>query len=217
MPKDLALNWFDFIVLALLIFGLFRGRKNGMSEELLPILQVLLMVVLGARFYEPLGRMLFAKTSLFSLLFCFVSVYLAIAIVIKIIFGSIKTKVSEKITGADMFGRMEFYLGMLSGMIRYAGIIIMFLAVMNAKEISKAEMDRIAKLQKENFGDISFPTFGSIQDAVMNKSFTGKMARENIEDLLIKPTSPKATNIRDSDTIGRQREKQLDEVIKPRK
>ena len=210
---DLTFNWFDFVVVALIIFGLFRGRKNGMSEELLPLLQVLMMVVLAGRFYEPLGRLLSTKTSLFSLLFCFVASYIAIIIVVKIVFGAIKTKVGEKIIGSDLFGRLEFYLGMLSGMVRYTAFIIMFLALMNAKDISKQERERVAKVQKENFGDISFPTFGSIQEAVMNQSYSGRLAKKNIDDLLIEPTPSDPKSIRSDESIGRKRENQLDEVL----
>ena len=45
---NLPVNWFDGVVAGMLIIGLFRGRKHGMSKELLPLLKwVSLVVVCG--------------------------------------------------------------------------------------------------------------------------------------------------------------------------
>ena len=35
----LPFNWFDFVLVVVLVVGVFRGRKHGMSEELLPLLK----------------------------------------------------------------------------------------------------------------------------------------------------------------------------------
>ena len=53
---DFQLTWFDLVVLGLVAYGIFRGRKRGMSEELLDVFQWLCIVVLGALLYSPLGK-----------------------------------------------------------------------------------------------------------------------------------------------------------------
>ena len=42
--NGMPFNWFDMLVVVVLGFGLFRGRRNGMSKELLPLLEWLVMV-----------------------------------------------------------------------------------------------------------------------------------------------------------------------------
>jgi len=42
--NGMPFNWFDVFVVVLLGFGLFRGRRNGMSKELLPTLQWVVLV-----------------------------------------------------------------------------------------------------------------------------------------------------------------------------
>ena len=50
--QHLPFNWFDIALIAVLIFGLYRGRKNGMSKEFLPLLEWLLAIVLATLFYS---------------------------------------------------------------------------------------------------------------------------------------------------------------------
>jgi len=81
-PDKFSINWFDFVVLATLVIGILRGRKNGMSEELLPVIQWLVIVFGSAYLYDGLGVLL-AQSAAFSLLSAYVVAYLVIAIVIK--------------------------------------------------------------------------------------------------------------------------------------
>ena len=49
---QLPINLFDFVLVAILVIGVLRGRKNGMSEELLSLLMWLTILFLGAIIYE---------------------------------------------------------------------------------------------------------------------------------------------------------------------
>jgi hypothetical protein len=39
------INWFDAVVLLMLAFGVYRGRKNGMSKEMIPALTWLTLFI----------------------------------------------------------------------------------------------------------------------------------------------------------------------------
>src|ERR1039458_3959010 len=54
----LPVNWFDGGVLALLIAGVFRGRKNGMTKEVLPLLKWVSLVLVCGFWYQPVGQLL---------------------------------------------------------------------------------------------------------------------------------------------------------------
>ena len=64
---NVPLNWFDFTLVAIFIFGLIRGRKNGMTKELLPLLKWLAVAVVCGLTYKPLGDLLMPYAGLDAL------------------------------------------------------------------------------------------------------------------------------------------------------
>jgi len=202
----LAFNWFDIMVLLVLLGGVIHGRKRGISGELLEVLQWLLIVVVAALLYEPAGNFI-SNFSHMSLLPSYLISYLLITFTIKLIFSTIKRMVGEKLAHADTFGGMEYYLGMAAGGLRFICVLIVALAILNAKYISNAEWLAEKKMQSDNFGAISFPTLASLQRAIFKESVSGKFVRTHLKEQLIRPTpstatvgSPRPTN-RDLDDI----------------
>lgn len=196
--KNLPLTWVDLVILILLVIGVFRGRKRGMSEELLTFVQWLVIVFVGCRVYEFAGKLLSEHAPL-SLLTCYLIIYLAFAIFIKLIFSQIHHIVGEKLVGSNFFGDSEYYLGMFAGMIRFACVILMLMALLNARLITDKERADTARMQTKNFEGISFPTFGSIQQAVLFESFTGQQVKEYLSFMLIKSTVSKDVPLRRDD------------------
>lgn len=204
--KNLPFNYIDLIIVALLIVGIFRGRKRGMSEELLSFIQWLIIIIGGGLLYEPGGALL-KQMAPFSTLVCNVWVYLFFALLVKMLFTQIKKAVGEKILGSNAFGGFEYYLGMLAGMIRFACGILMVMALVNARLITPQERAEMARYQSKNFEGISFPTFGSLQQAILFESFAGTQVREHLDFLLIKSTAWQSAPLR------RRNDKALDEVM----
>ena len=205
-------NWFDVLVVLVVLIGMQRGRKRGLSQEVIDMFKWLLIVVVSAYVYEPWGTLLAEKT-VFSLLFSFVAVYIATALLIKIVFGVIKRQIGEKLTSSDVFGKAEFYLGMFGGAVRYACILVVCLSVLNARQYSQQELASWKKMQQDNFGTISFPTLSSLQQTVFIESFTGQMAKTYLQGFLIKPTLSEVNDIVNASTPGRKRERMIDEVM----
>ncbi|MBU6402165.1 MAG: CvpA family protein, partial [Verrucomicrobia bacterium] len=170
-------SWFDLVALGMIIVGLVRGRKHGMSQELLMVLQWLLIVVLGAMLYQPVGDFILLTVHV-SPVWMYIGVYLTIAVLVKLFFSLVKRSVGEKLVGSDVFGRLEYYLGMLAGAVRFCCILLLVMAVLNAKYVSEADLQREAKTQQEDFGDISFPTFDSLQFEVFHHSLTGQFVKK---------------------------------------
>ena len=203
--------WFDLLVLALVAYGIFRGRKRGMSEELLDVLQWLLIVVLGAMLYAPLGRVL-SHFSGFSPLLSHIIAYCLIALALKLIFSMVKRSVGEKLVHADTFGRFEYYLGMLAGTVRCLCILIFALSFIHAKYISDAERAATAKMQADNFGSISFPTLGSLQQSIFYESYSGQFIKKNLQEQMIKPSHGSAPERGPS--MARRREQDVEAIMK---
>jgi uncharacterized membrane protein required for colicin V production len=204
------LNWFDLLVIGLAIFGVYRGRKRGMSEELLDLFQWLTIVVVAAMLYAPLGKMLANSTGM-PIFFANTTAYSMIGILIKFVFGATKRAVGEKLVQSDTFGRFEYYLGMIAAPVRYACILIFALSFVHAKYISDAERAATAKMQADNFGSISFPTLGSLQQTIFVQSFSGQFLRKNLNAQLVQPSNAVVSR---RETIAQRRERAVEEVLR---
>jgi uncharacterized membrane protein required for colicin V production len=185
----LPINVFDCVVLATLVVGLMRGRKHGMSEELMGLVKWLAVVIGCALVYEPAGQW-FANSSPFSLLASFLMVYICGALLILSFFAVCKYRLGGKLIGSDIFGRAEYYLGMGSGVVRLSCMLLAFLALLNSRYFSPMEVRAMEAFQNDVYGSNFFPTLHSIQSVVFERSLLGPWIKENLAFLLIKPTAP---------------------------
>jgi uncharacterized membrane protein required for colicin V production len=185
----LPINLFDMVVLVTLVVGLMRGRKHGMSEELIGLVKWLAVVIGCAIMYEPAGQW-FANSSPFSLLASFLMVYITGALVILAFFGFCKYRLGGKLVGSDIFGRAEYYLGMGSGVVRLSCILLAFLALLNSRYFSPTEVRAMEAFQNDVYGSNYFPTWHSAQEVVFEKSLSGPWIKTHLGFLLIKPTQP---------------------------
>lgn len=207
-----TVSWVDLAVVALLITGIFRGRKRGMSEELLDIIRWALVLVIAAIFYQPLGQWL-AESTPFSLLSCYIFTYTMIVVVLKLVATFIRRRVGDKLVGSDVFGNAEYYLGMVAGFFRYAMVIIVVFAFLNARYYSPEELQADASFQAYNFGDIRFPTLATLQDQVFKKSTVGQMSQQYLSIVLIAPTAPEDKHLGENNNIARARERDVKQTL----
>lgn len=184
---NLSLNWFDLAVVLLLFIGYACGKKNGMSKEALAVLKWIGIVLLPAIAYEPFGEWL-AATAQLGKLTSYLIAYISTALVVALIFIVLTSTLREKLLGSDAFGKAEFYLGKPVGMLRFACIIIVFLAVLNARYYSTAEVKASQKYDLDNYGSSFFPHLYSIQDDIFKNSLVGSQVHQHLDFLLIKPT-----------------------------
>jgi uncharacterized membrane protein required for colicin V production len=208
---SLPINWFDLLVLVVLVVGGVLGRKKGMSEELLPLFQWLTIVLISGLYYEPIGRLLAGYTQL-SLLWAYLITYLSLAVLIKLFFGWLKRMVGEKLVAGDVFGKMEFYLGIMAGTLRFACMLLVAMALLHAPLVSPEELAAQRKMQRDNFGTISFPTFGLAQQAMFDESVTGQFVKKYLNEQLIASTSS-SQRLQSREGLGRRRERTVDEAL----
>jgi len=194
VADNLSLSWFDGVFIIVLAFGLFRGRRNGMGKELLPLLQWLLLVGVCGLVYPILARMCVNYFG-WSKALSAVTGYLALALVIFFIFAILKQKLTERLVAGNFFKGGEYYLGMMAGLIRFACVLLFVLALMNAPVYSEADIAAhnayVARTYgggQAGFSGDFFPTFQSIQEQVFKKSFTGHYIKEHLGVLLINTT-----------------------------
>ena len=135
--QNLSFNWFDVVLVAVLAFGFWRGRKRGMSREALPTLMWLAAVIGAGLGCEALGEIV-QKTGYVKQIVgksfndrtvSFMVSYLAICMGVMIVYSFLAKIFREKVSGSNAFGGGEYYLGIISGIIRYACITLFFFGV----------------------------------------------------------------------------------------
>jgi uncharacterized membrane protein required for colicin V production len=212
---DIRLGWFDFITIIMVLCGIVRGRKRGMSLEMLDLVQWITIILAAGLFYAVPGRMISGFTG-FGLLSSYLLAYAGIALLIKALFVTLKRGMGEKMAGSDTFGRSEYYLGMAAGTIRFLCILLLSLSIINAKKISDGQIAAQKRTQQENFGDISFPTHGTLQRDIFERSFTGYLTREYLWPVMIEPTTSGSTSRGRHEGVARSRERTIREIIEPK-
>ena len=199
--EQLPINFFDVVVIVVLLVGIAQGRKRGMSEELLNLIQWLVILFGCAAVYEPAGEMIRCFTGMFSRLSCYLLAYVGVGLVAVLVFAGIKRTLGGKLIGSDIFGRSEYYLGMASGLVRSSCILLAVLALLHARYFNPTEVRAMEKSQDEVYGSNFFPTLQSLQATVFDKSLTGSWIKQNLSFLLIKPTEPEKMELHQRDAV----------------
>jgi uncharacterized membrane protein required for colicin V production len=211
----IALSWVDFLTAAVLLIGFVRGRKRGLSEELLDTLQWLTILGVAAFFYRPLGDLM-AKQPWLSQLTYYIIAYLLIALVIKLFFLMLKRQFGEKLVESDLFGRAEFYLGMGAGMVRWICMYVFVLSLLHAPHYSEAELAQRKRDVEYNYGSDFFPSVDKLQAEVFQVSVTGKNLAKYIPYVLMSGASGEAAALRNEHSMGKRREREIDSMMSRR-
>jgi uncharacterized membrane protein required for colicin V production len=198
--SSLGFNFFDIVLVAVLGFGFWRGRRNGMSKEAVPTAKWVVLVVACTLGYASVGGLLIHYgiiRNVFGKLFreqtaAYVAAYLAIALVVFIIFSYIKKAFKEKLDGDSAFGNSEYYLGMLAGTVRYACMMVFFLALLNAPVYTMADINARQEFNNRWFGGglagysgDFIPSIDEVQAGVFKDSLLGPQIKNNLSVLLI--------------------------------
>src|SRR5687767_6530104 len=122
------ISWVDFVTLLIVCLGIVRGRKRGLSEEILDVTKWLIIVAAAGFLYHPLGNFLNQKPVLSALTF-YLMAYMLIALVIWLVFSFIKKRFGQKLIESDIFGQFEFYGGMGAGAVRWLCVYFFILSM----------------------------------------------------------------------------------------
>ncbi|HUB87257.1 MAG TPA: CvpA family protein [Verrucomicrobiae bacterium] len=194
--NNLPFGWFDVAAVAILAFGFFRGRKNGMTKEVLPMLQWVCTIIVCGLGYEMAGA-IFINTFQMSKTVSFVLGYLVLTLIVYFVFMLLKNSLTPRLTGSNIFGSSEYYLGMISGMIRYACLIIFALAFLNAPYYSPADIAKAKAFNarwfgggEEGYSGNFFPSLQQVQTSVFKSSLIGPCVTNYLGMLVIKQIQP---------------------------
>jgi uncharacterized membrane protein required for colicin V production len=187
--NNLPFNWFDVVLVVVLGFGLWRGRKNGMSKEVMLVFQWLTLVLASGMGY-PLFAPTYANTIGTGKVASAMLGYCTLALATWLVFYILKGIFVPRLTGSNFFGGGEYYLGMVSGLIRFACMLLAALALLKAPFYTTTEIKaHNAYVQRWYGGGLYsgnfFPDVNTVQEQVFKKSFTGPYVTNYLGTLLI--------------------------------
>jgi uncharacterized membrane protein required for colicin V production len=200
-------SWFDFVTVIMIAVGVYVGRRRGMSAEILDLLLWAAVVALGGVFTPGFGDWLI-NTVHFSVTTAYILAYILIAVAVLGIGFGIRYVIGEKLVSSDLFGNMEYYLGMIAGVVRFLCIQLAIMAILHGPYISQEDLQRQLDTQRRDLGEIYFPPFGQIQKNIFKVSLTGRTVDKYLHFSLINTGS--GTNRRPNETIFRERERDVD-------
>ncbi len=205
----LAFNWVDLALVLVLAFGFWHGRKRGMTKEMLPTIEWVL-ILFGAGFGHVFLADWFQQEGFVRKVFgnhfnertaALMSAYLIILSVIFITFTLLKRKYNPKLEGSSFFGGNEYYWGVAAGLVRYVCLMLVALALLNAPYYSPNEIAAIQQYKLNNFaagghvkgmendtGDF-IPSVYEVQDTVFKNSLIGSFIKHDLSMLLINSTA----------------------------
>lgn len=193
-----SFGWFDVVVILVLGFGLFRGRRNGIAKELVPTAMWITLVLVCGLCYSMAAQLFINAAGLGKVLSCILA-YVILAVVVYVVFSLINRAVTAKLAASNVFGSGEFYLGMPAGMIRFACVLLAALALINAPVYSAADVAAHTAYVAQTYGGGQsgfsgdfFPSFQSIQEQIFKKSFAGPFITDYFGPVLINIGAPAA-------------------------
>jgi len=194
-------NWFDIAIILFIGLGISRGRKHGMSQELILVLKWVAIILVCGLFNGVVGDVI-SDSTVFTHLAAYLMAYIVMALGITVSFWAITKMAKGKLVGSDVFGSGEYYLGMIAGGVRYACILIFGLALLNARLYSQKEIADDLNFQNDVYGSDFFPKLYTVQADVFKNSFAGPHIRDELGFLLIKSTAPEVKELRKEREIG---------------
>lgn len=209
-PTGPEFGLFDVLLVLVIGFGCWRGKKRGISEELLDFLQWLVIVVAAGFLYGMVGDLL-VKTKL-PHLWANMSGYVLVMIAVSILFGFIKKSAGNKLVDSDFFGSWEYRLGMAAGAIRCLCMWIAVLSLMSARYFDPAVIAAERKAQEKEVGMVLLPSWGMAQRSALYDSFTGPYIRQYLGHQLMTPVGHVKAGPSEN-TLGKQQQRVLDDVI----
>jgi len=186
-------GWFDIALIVVLVFGYFRGRKNGMTKEVLPMFQWLATVLLCGLGYELVGQGLLDVAQLkLKVTPAYILGYLSLAFLVYIVFVLLKKALLPRLIGSNFFGSNEYHFGKASGVLRYLCILFFALALLHAPFYTSAEIAAHNAYNarwygggQQGYNGDFIPTVQGVQDSVFHHSFTGSLIANYLNVLLI--------------------------------
>jgi uncharacterized membrane protein required for colicin V production len=157
-----AVNWYDVVVFAALLYGVWSGLRAGLTGEIIRVIGLVLMVLLAVELYQPAGDWLQNHSQLTdetAHLLAFVS----IAVVVYLLAVAVRLAMHRRMQQFKLRSLVENVGGAFAGVIRMAVIMAWVTLVLS---LTNSEFLRRNVSQESRFGSFVVAQLPALQSAV---------------------------------------------------
>ena len=157
-----TLNWYDLVVIAALLYGVWGGLRAGLTGEIIRVIGLVVMIVLAIEFYLPAGNWLQSHVRLdtdSASLIAFVS----IALVVHLVALAARLAMHKQMQKLKFAAMIENVGGSFAGVLRMAAIMT-WLSVFLC--LSGSNYWRQTVGEESQFGAFVVTSFPGINDMV---------------------------------------------------
>lgn len=178
------INWFDALLVGVIIFGVYRGKKTGALPQIFGFCQWTLMLVICSFLYAAPIRWLSKPCHMQPDVMGLIIYPIELAGVGSVLLF-IRFLIERKVEKREAFGRCENYVAMLAGAARFFVILLTAMAWLSGCYVTENDLRDYKKSIDDNFGGIGLPAISMIHDDVFHGSFSGRFAKEYLKPVLM--------------------------------
>ena len=183
------LNVFDAFVVGMLGWGIYAGKENGASGLWMDFIQWAIIALAGGLMGGLIGsafRALFSAGPYWSQTLG----YITWVLIICGFFAFLASKGKDEAIDGDKFGKLEYPLGILGGMLKKFFIVLVVMSFLNARIYTPAQLEASRQMQIKEFGSTLFPTITSMHFTVFKNSFCGPFLDKAFGWAVLQPVKP---------------------------
>jgi len=143
-----TLNWYDFVVIAALLYGVWSGLRAGLSGEIIRVIGLVLMIVLAIELYLPFGNWIHAHSGMSGEL-AYLIAFLVIAVVVHLTALSARLATHKQMQKLKLAAMVENVGGSFAGVVRMV-VIMTWLTVLLC--LSNSDFWRYTASKESRFG-----------------------------------------------------------------
>jgi uncharacterized membrane protein required for colicin V production len=163
-------NWYDLLIVAALIYGVWNGVRTGLSGEIIRVIGLVLMVLLALSFYIPVGKWLQQRTQ-WAEEPANLAAFLGIAIGVYLISVIARVTAHRWMKKLSFTAAVENVGGGAAGLLRMA-VIMAWVSV--GLSLTRSEFWHHEVAHESKFGSYVVEQFPAVA-AVVEKQFPEKM------------------------------------------
>ncbi len=214
-------HWFDLLVVVTLIVGFKIGQRKETLQQLISICHWALTLVICLFLYK-LPAIWLAKTLSMQPDFLALIIFPIEFAIVYFLLNSKRRRIAKSVVEKEPFGHWEHHTTKVAGALRFFTFLFVLMAWISGKSVTEKDISDYKAFCENNFAGIMFPVPATIHHDIFNGSFTGKVAKEYLNGLLMtaiprvqyaeKPVAPAVTRTVKLKELDNNFEKESDPI-----
>jgi uncharacterized membrane protein required for colicin V production len=163
-----AVNWYDVVVFAALLYGVWSGLRAGLTGEIIRVIGLVLMVLLAVELYQPAGDWLQKHSQLTDETAHLLS-FVSIAVVVYLLAVAARLATHRRMQRLEFGSLVENVGGAFAGVIRMTVIMAWVTVVLSLTNNEFLQRNVSGESRFGSFVVAQLPALQSVEEKTMPK------------------------------------------------